>query len=116
VENRNDMEKSAQIIGTAYNCSVLCKGGHSVSDADDVLYNVKTKEFTWYKSKRIDNPNTHGTGCTLSSAIASNLAKDMSLEQSVSEAKRYISEAIGLKLDLGGGIGPLSPVISFLHE
>jgi hydroxymethylpyrimidine/phosphomethylpyrimidine kinase len=115
IKAKPDMEKAAKIIGTAYNCNVLCKGGHSLSSADDVLYNNKTKEYTWYQSEHIDNTNTHGTGCTLSSAIASNLAKDMPLEKSVSEAKRYITEDIRANLNLGKGNGPMAPIISFLH-
>jgi hydroxymethylpyrimidine/phosphomethylpyrimidine kinase len=61
----------------------------------------------WFTGKRIDNPNTHGTGCTLSSAIASNLAKGYSLEDSVKRAKDYLSEALAAMLDLGKGSGPL---------
>jgi hydroxymethylpyrimidine/phosphomethylpyrimidine kinase len=120
IKNKSDMENAAAKIGTAFGCSVLCKGGHSTDSADDVLFcyddiNKTNNKIIWYKAVRIDNTNTHGTGCTLSSAIASNLAKGLSIEQSVSEAKRYITEAINAKLDIGKGVGPLAPVISFLH-
>ena len=62
----------------------------------------------WFEGKRINNPNTHGTGCTLSSAIASNLAKGFSLEDSVARAKEYISGALSAMLDLGKGSGPMN--------
>lgn len=100
-----DMEAAAKQIGDAYGCAVLLKGGHSVNDANDLLY-TKGK-FQWFQGKRIDNPNTHGTGCTLSSAIASNLAKGFSMEESVERAKRYLSGALSAMLDLGKGSGPM---------
>ncbi len=105
IANKEDMEKAAKIISDTYNCSVLLKGGHSISDADDLLYADGTKQ--WFKGKRIDNPNTHGTGCTLSSAIAANLAKGFKLNESVQRAKNYISEALAVQLDLGKGSGPM---------
>ena len=105
IDNKSDMEKAARIIGEKYKCSVLLKGGHSINDADDLLYSDDT--LRWLEGKRIDNPNTHGTGCTLSSAIASNIAKGFSLEESVKRAKEYISEALAAQLDLGKGSGPI---------
>ena len=84
---------------------MLLKGGHDLNDANDLL--CTGDGLRWFKGKRIDNPNTHGTGCTLSSAIASNLAKGMSLEDSVDQAKRYISGALAAMLDLGKGKGPM---------
>ena len=101
-----DMERAAKIIGDGYDCAVLCKGGHQINDANDLLY--KNGEYTWITGKRILNNNTHGTGCTLSSAIACNLAKGMSLENSVIHAKKYISLALSDMLDLGKGSGPLN--------
>ena len=90
IENEADMLEAAKVIGEAYHCAVLCKGGHSINDANDLLYyNGKYQRFY---GKRIDNPNTHGTGCTLSSAIASNLAKGYRLEDAVEKAKEYISQ------------------------
>ena len=100
-----DIEKSAKIIGDTYGCAVLLKGGHSINDANDLLYS--NGKLVWFEGKRIDNPNTHGTGCTLSSAIASNLAKGFSLEESVRRAKDYISGALEAQLDLGKGSGPM---------
>ena len=100
-----DMERAARSIGVRYGCAVLCKGGHRVSDADDLLW--RSGVCTWFRGRRIDNPNTHGTGCTLSSAIASNLAKGFGLEQAVERAKAYLSGALGAMLDLGAGQGPM---------
>ena len=105
VENKSDMEKAAKIISDNFGCAVLLKGGHSVSDADDLLYH--NGEIEWFHGRRIDNPNTHGTGCTLSSAIASNLAKGFSLSNSVKRAKEYISDILSAQLDLGKGSGPM---------
>lgn len=85
--------------------AVLLKGGHSICDANDVL--VINDNVVIIEGERIDNPNTHGTGCTLSSAIASNLAKGIDMEQSVRNAKAYISGALKAGLDLGKGSGPL---------
>lgn len=101
-----DMLDAARSISEQYHCAVLCKGGHSINDANDLLY-VEGKA-QWFKGQRIDNPNTHGTGCTLSSAIASNLAKGYDLSQSVERAKAYISGALGAMLDLGQGSGPMN--------
>ena len=101
-----DMEAAAKKIGDTYRCSVLLKGGHCVNDANDLLY--AKGETTWFNGKRIDNPNTHGTGCTLSSAIAANLAKGFSLHDSVRRAKDYISGALAAMLDLGKGSGPMN--------
>ncbi len=84
----------------------MCKGGHSINDANDLLY--RDGEYKWFKGKRINNPNTHGTGCTLSSAIASNLAKGRNLDEAVEKAKAYISGALGAMLDLGKGSGPMN--------
>ena len=93
-------------ISEQYGCAVLCKGGHQVNDADDLLW--RDGAGKWFHGKRIDNPNTHGTGCTLSSAIASNLAKGYDLDESVERAKAYISGALAAMLDLGHGSGPMN--------
>lgn len=105
ITREEDMVSAAKIIGEKYHCAVLCKGGHSLNDANDLLY--RDGEIRWFRGKRIDNPNTHGTGCTLSSAIASNLAKGYDLETSVERAKEYISGALAAMLDLGRGSGPM---------
>ena len=105
IASKEEMIEAAKQIGDENHCAVLLKGGHSVNDANDLLY--AEGRLTWFQGKRIDNPNTHGTGCTLSSAIASNLAKGFSLEESVERAKSYISEALGAMLDLGKGSGPM---------
>lgn len=106
VSDKEDMIKAAKKIGDTYGCSVLLKGGHNIHDANDLLY--ANGNFKWFYGKRIDNPNTHGTGCTLSSAIASNLAKGYDLETSVQRAKNYISGALSDMLDLGQGSGPMN--------
>ena len=100
-----DMEAAAKKISETYHCAVLCKGGHKLNDANDLLWSEG--KGRWFAGKRIDNPNTHGTGCTLSSAIASNLAKGFDLETSVERAKDYISGALAAMLDLGKGSGPM---------
>ena len=100
-----DMEAAAKKISETYHCAVLCKGGHKLNDANDLLWSEGKRR--WFSGKRIDNPNTHGTGCTLSSAIASNLAKGFDLETSVERAKDYISGALAAMLDLGKGSGPM---------
>lgn len=106
IENENDMIKAAEKINTEFGCAVLCKGGHQINDANDLLYN--NGNYKWFRGKRINNPNTHGTGCTLSSAIASNLAKGKNLEDAVGSAKNYISGALADMLDLGKGQGPMN--------
>ena len=105
IASKEDMIKVAKKIGDSCGCSVLLKGGHSINDANDLLY--ADGQLTWFTGKRIDNPNTHGTGCTLSSAIAANLAKGYTLPDAVQKAKDYISGALAAMLDLGNGSGPL---------
>lgn len=105
IRSPEDMTAAAKIIYDNYGCSVLCKGGHNTNDANDLL--LGQKEPKWFMGSRIDNPNTHGTGCTLSSAIAANLAKGDDLDDAIEKAKRYISGALGAMLDLGAGSGPM---------
>ena len=114
ITDENDMLTAAKAIGDRYGCAVLLKGGHSVSDANDLLY--VDDEFLWFYGKRIDNPNTHGTGCTLSSAIAANLAKGYILEDAVERAKAYISGALAAMLDLGHGSGPMNHAFDLRSE
>ena len=115
VKTEEDMVTAAEFICKSYGCSVLCKGGHSISDANDLL--VETNgNIRWFYGKRIDNPNTHGTGCTLSSAIAANLAKGYSLSDSVMNAKNYISGALSAMLDLGKGSGPMNHAFAISGE
>lgn len=109
IHTREDMENAAKELGGKYGCGVLIKGGHSVEDACDVLYDGG--EITWFEGKRIESSNTHGTGCTLSSAIASNLALGYDLCESIKRAKEYISDAIASGLDLGKGSGPLDHMV-----
>ena len=114
IESKEDMLTAAKQIGDSYHCAVLLKGGHSINDANDLLYT--SGEFQWFEGKRIDNPNTHGTGCTLSSAIASNLAKGYTLAESVRRAKDYISGALAAMLDLGKGSGPMNHAFALQGE
>jgi len=106
IAGMQDMERAARMIYDRYGCAVLVKGGHSVSDASDYLYS--SGKGQWFVGRRIDNPNTHGTGCTLSSAIAANLAKGYGLEAAVWKAKEYITGALSAMLNLGQGDGPLN--------
>lgn len=106
IASADEMIFAAKKINEAYGCGVLLKGGHAVNDANDLLY--QNGKFTWFKGRRINNPNTHGTGCTLSSAIAANLAKGYKLEAAVDKAKQYISGALADMLDLGQGSGPMN--------
>ena len=105
IRTAEDMTAAARIISEKYGCAVLCKGGHQLNDANDLLW--KDGQARWFMGRRIDNPNTHGTGCTLSSAIASNLAKGHDLASSVERAKAYLSGALAAQLDLGRGSGPM---------
>lgn len=114
IHNSSDMEKAAKIIFENFGCSVLLKGGHNLNDANDFL--LASTDEVWFSGKRIDNPNTHGTGCTLSSAIASNLAKGFSVKESVQNAKTYISGALSAMLDLGKGSGPLNHAFVFENK
>lgn len=106
ISSEEDMHTAARLIGDRFSTAVLLKGGHSVSDANDLLY--ADGDFLWFKGRRIDNPNTHGTGCTLSSAIAANLAKGFDRCEAVRRAKNYISGALAAMLDLGRGSGPMN--------
>ena len=106
VKSEEDMIKAAEKISVSYHCAVLVKGGHLTDRADDLLY--EQGKSTWLSGERVENPNTHGTGCTLSSAIACGLAAGKSLEDSVREAKTYITGALKAGLNLGQGSGPLN--------
>ena len=106
ISTEDGMIRAARDISETYDCAVLLKGGHSVNDANDLLYRPDG-EYKWFRGKRIDNPNTHGTGCTLSSAIASNLAKGYDMDTAVERAKEYISGALAAMLNLGTGSGPM---------
>ena len=108
------MEKAARAISEQYGCAVLCKGGHQISDADDLLW--RNGAGVWFRGRRIQNSNTHGTGCTLSSAIAANLAKGYDLDRSVQRAKDYISGALAAMLDLGKGSGPMDHMFDLKGE
>ena len=114
IRNAADMELAARTISERYGCAVLCKGGHQINDADDLLW--RDGAGKWFRGRRINNPNTHGTGCTLSSAIASNLAKGRDLDTAVERAKAYLSGALAAMLDLGAGQGPMDHLFDLKGE
>lgn len=114
IKTTDDMIAAAGLISDQYGVAVLCKGGHRLNDANDLLY--LAGNFQWLMGKQIDNPNSHGTGCTLSSAIASNLAKDYDLVTAIEKAKAYISGALEAMLDLGKGSGPLNHAFAIKGE
>ena len=114
IKSAEDMCAAAKLIGEKYGCAVLCKGGHQLNDANDLLFHKGVSR--WFNGKRINNPNTHGTGCTLSSAIASNLAKGFTLDESVERGKAYISGALSAMLDLGAGSGPMNHAFDISGE
>ena len=114
ISSAEDMEKAAKAIYESYGCSVLIKGGHSLNDANDYLYSESGGK--WFMGERINNPNTHGTGCTLSSAIASNLALGFDIPTSVQRAKKYLSGALSAMLDLGKGSGPMDHAFAIKNE
>lgn len=114
IHTKDDMLAAARKIGESCSCAVLLKGGHSINDANDLLYT--DGKLIWFEGKRIDNPNTHGTGCTLSSAITANLAKGFSLADSVQRAKDYISGALAAMLNLGAGSGPMNHAFDLTGE
>ena len=107
-------DEAAKRISETFGCATLVKGGHQINDANDLLY--RNDSFIWFKGKRIHNSNTHGTGCTLSSAIASNLAKGFDLDASVKRAKDYISGALEAMLDLGKGSGSMDHSFAIDNE
>ncbi len=114
ITTTDDMAAAAEEIRSTYHCAVLLKGGHHLNDANDLL--CRSGGCRWFLGRRISNPNTHGTGCTLSSAIASNLAKGFDLDTSVERAKSYISGALGAMLDLGKGSGPMNHAFALTGE
>ena len=105
ITSRADTEAVAAELSQRYGCAILLKGGHRVTDADDLLW--QAGQGTWLSGVKVDNPNAHGTGCTLSSAIAANLANGLDLFQAVRAAKAYLTAALRAGLDLGRGPGPL---------
>lgn len=114
ITTASDMEHAAQALFRTTGCAVLLKGGHQLNDANDFLFSDQGGK--WFTGQRIDNPNTHGTGCTLSSAIAANLAKGFSMPEAVERAKRYISGALGAMLNLGKGSGPMNHMFDLKSE
>lgn len=114
ITSAEDMVAAAKHMEQAFSCAVLLKGGHDLNNANDLL--CRNGEIQWFHGRRINNPNTHGTGCTLSSAIASNLACGMELDEAVRRAKEYISGALAAMLDLGKGSGPMNHLFDLKSE
>lgn len=106
VHNQKQMEQAAQQIAQWYPGVILIKGGHLTDTADDLLY-FQGKGH-WIAGKRIDNSNTHGTGCTLSTAIACALAQGLKPQQALIQAKQYLMNALRAQLNLGAGAGPIN--------
>lgn len=100
-----DMYHAAKLLSERFQTSILLKAGHLNGEPNDLLYT--NHSFFWFRRKRISNPNTHGTGCTLSSAIACGLAQGMSMQKSIETAKSYLNQILNYKLNLGQGNGPL---------
>lgn len=107
------MERACYELYTRFHCAILLKSGHRNDHANDLLYTGQ--KALWIHGERIDNPNSHGTGCTLSSTIAANLAKGYTLEDAVKKAKEYLTEALRIKLDLGKGHGPVDHTLGGQH-
>ena len=106
INSKKERLEAAEELRKQYAGAVLLKGGHDGNQADDLL--VENEKEVWFSQKHIDNSNTHGTGCTLSAAIACGLAEGLDMEKSVKRAKEYITGAIEAGLDLGMGNGPLN--------
>ena len=106
VVDDDGMMQAAKLLSGKTNGAVLVKGGHLADTADDLLV-LPDGRHAWLRAKRIVTSNTHGTGCTLSSAIASGLAQGNGIEQAVRRAKGFVRGALSTGLDLGQGSGPL---------
>lgn len=112
IASEEEMERAAKELAELTSGAVLVKGGHGSQRADDVLV-TEHGRVVWLRHKLIPTPNTHGTGCTLSSAIACGLAQDFDVQASVSKAKAYVTGALQYGLDLGQGNGPLNHMWDF---
>ena len=110
IANEAEQEAAACELSSRYGCAVLVKGGHGIADANDALAEPMAggaPRVTWFRHERIETENTHGTGCTLSSAIACGLAQGLALPDAVKQAKTYLTGALAAGLDLGHGSGPV---------
>lgn len=118
IDSERTQQNAAMLLTRRYGCAALVKGGHAVNEACDVLAEPAQLDgegnqlgdplTTWFRHKRIDTPNTHGTGCTLSSAITCALAEGMTLPDAVNSGKAYLTGALAAGLDLGHGSGPVN--------
>ena len=114
ITNIDEMKKAALMISEMGAKSVVVTGGHLKGDAVDVLYTEEI--YHCLEKKRINTKNTHGTGCTFSSAIAAYLARGCSVFEAVIQAKDYITEAIAHALDIGHGVGPTNHFYDLYHR
>jgi hydroxymethylpyrimidine/phosphomethylpyrimidine kinase len=114
IKGTDDMLKAAKIISEIFTGNILIKGGHLTDTADDLLY--ANKKAIWISGERVNNPNTHGTGCTLSSSIACFLARGFNPEESTRKAKEYLTGALKAGLNLGAGSGPLNHMYDFTMD
>ena len=105
IENSDAMQEAALMIKKLGAKNVLMKGGHRCNDANDIL--LYGSDFLTLTGHRVDTQNTHGTGCTLSSAIASHLSKGYSMKEAVTLSKEYITKAIENSFSIGHGVGPV---------
>ncbi|WP_444327937.1 bifunctional hydroxymethylpyrimidine kinase/phosphomethylpyrimidine kinase, partial [Paratractidigestivibacter sp.] len=115
ITSEADAEAAARALAEHFGCAFLVKGGHGAHDANDVLAAAEGG-VRWFRSERVDNPNTHGTGCTLSSAIACGLARGLDLGDAVVAAKDYLTGCLRAGLDLGRGSGPLDHMWAYRHR
>ena len=109
IKSESDLLNAIYVISRKFNGAILVKGGYLSSSAEDLL--DQNGEFQWFRSDRIGNNNTHGTGCTLSSSLACNLANELSIKESIINSKFYIRQCLNMKLDLGNGTGPINHLI-----
>lgn len=116
VRSKADIIEASKAVYDKYGCPVLSKGGHFTDTEEVCDYLWDGKVITEFETKRVDNPNSHGTGCTLSSAIASNLAKGCSLTEAVEKGKKYVTDCLKAMLDLGHGSGPMNHGAVFLNR
>ena len=114
IKNIDDMISASKKAYEQYGCAVLCKGGHGINDGEDLLYNEKG--IKWYKTKKIETNNLHGTGCTLSSGIASYLALGFTMEESILKAKEYLTGCLENAVKLGKGFGPVNHCFKILKK
>lgn len=114
IKNIDDIISASKKTYEKYGCAVLCKGGHGINDGEDFLYNENG--IKWFKTKKIETNNLHGTGCTLSSGIASYLALGFTMEESIWKAKEFLTGCLENAVKLGKGFGPVNHCFKILKN